>query len=127
MAHPPDTPSDRPPTLWLRLDLGGGARLGPGKIALLEAIGTHASISAAARAQKMSYKRAWDLVEAVNRVLPTPAVETRIGGASRGGAVLTPLGVALIEQYRRIEATAATATAAERVTLAQLLGSGAPN
>ncbi|MFZ1680439.1 MAG: LysR family transcriptional regulator, partial [Rhizobiaceae bacterium] len=59
----------------LRLDFDQG-RLGPGKIALLEQIAETGSISAAARALAMSYKRAWDLVEAVNRVFPEPLVST---------------------------------------------------
>jgi molybdate transport system regulatory protein len=87
----------------LRLDLANGARIGPGKIALLEAIAETGSISAAGRKLKMSYRRAWDLVEALNSGLGAPVVQTATGGAGGGGAHLTPLGTALIKEYRSLE------------------------
>ena len=96
-------------SLWIKLDLGARGRIGPGKIALLKAIRTHRSISAAARAMGMSYRRAWVLVEAVNAALDGPAVETHVGGAARGGAALTDRGEHLIALYDRICAEAAAA------------------
>jgi molybdate transport system regulatory protein len=60
--------------LSIRLDLASGARIGPGKIALLEAIRSTGSISAAARSIGMSYRRAWLLVEEINEALREPAV-----------------------------------------------------
>jgi len=97
------------PSLSLRIDLDSGERIGPGKIALLENIGRHGSISAAGRAMDMSYKRAWDLVDEINRICRQPVVERQTGGKNGGGAALTPFGEALVERYRRIERDAASA------------------
>jgi molybdate transport system regulatory protein len=96
--------------LSLRIDLPGG-RIGPGKIALLEAIAREGSISAAGRALGMSYKRAWDLVDALNRLLGTPVAETSAGGARGGGATLTAAGQGLVAEYRAIERAAQEAAA----------------
>jgi molybdate transport system regulatory protein len=95
--------------LSIRIDLAGGARIGPGKVALLEEIGRSGSISAAGRAMKMSYRRAWQLVEDLNRTLG-PVVVTAAGGAGGGGARLTEAGTTLVQQYRAME-EAASATA----------------
>ncbi|MFN8722426.1 MAG: winged helix-turn-helix domain-containing protein, partial [Rhodospirillales bacterium] len=65
------------PRLSLRIDFPDGVRLGPGKVALLEAIGRTRSISAAGRSLGMSYRRAWLLVDAVNRAFEEPVVVTR--------------------------------------------------
>lgn len=89
----------------LRLDFVAG-KLGPGKIALLEKIAETGSISAAARALSMSYKRAWDLVEAVNRLFPAPLVSTQTGGRRGGGAGLTPAGEDVVRRFRAIEKAA---------------------
>jgi len=96
--------------LTFRIDFEGGDRLGPGKIALLERIREHGSISAAARAMDMSYRRAWLLVESLNEIFDEPAVQTRIGRAEGGGAVLTPFGERLIALYRAMERGVAAAT-----------------
>ena len=102
----------RPTTrVSIRLDLASGARIGPGKIALLEEIGRHGSISGAARALRMSYRRAWELVEDLNRHLGTPVVAAVTGGSGGGGARLTDAGAALVAAYRAIEAATATAAA----------------
>jgi molybdate transport system regulatory protein len=105
--------SDR---LSIRLDLASGARIGPGKIAVLEEIGRSGSISAAGRVLRMSYRRTWELVEDLNRNLGTPVVETAAGGSGGGGAVLTQAGKAVIERYRAIEMD--TALAARKHLLA---------
>lgn len=89
--------------LSIRLDLASGARVGPGKIALLEEIARSGSISAAGRALKMSYRRAWELVEDLNRHLGMAAVAAVTGGSGGGGARLTPAGQALVAAYRAIE------------------------
>ena len=68
------------PSLSLRIDLDDGSRIGPGKIALLEHIEKHGSISAAGRAMDMSYKRAWDLVDEINRICGHAVVEPQAGG-----------------------------------------------
>jgi molybdate transport system regulatory protein len=99
-----------PYRLSIRIDLACGTRVGPGKIALLEEIGRSGSISAAGRVMKMSYRRAWELVEDLNRNLGEPVVETTAGGAGGGGARLTPAGTMLVQQYRAMEeATTVTA------------------
>jgi molybdate transport system regulatory protein len=81
-------------------------QVGPGKIALLKAIDAHGSISAAARAVDMSYRRAWLLVEEIGAAVGAPVVETHIGGAKKGGTVLNDKGRKLIALYDRIEAKA---------------------
>src|SRR5690554_3608936 len=77
--------------------------VGPGKIALLEAIAQTGSISAAARQLSMSYRRAWLLVNDTNKALKKPAVVSSEGGAQGGGTTLTPFGQLLIDHYRTIE------------------------
>ena len=102
-----DRPSEAPGKglLSLRIDLPQG-RIGPGKIALLETIDREGSISAAGRALGMSYKRAWDLVDALNKLIGTPAVEASPGGFRGGGATLTEAGRSLVADYRAIERAA---------------------
>jgi molybdate transport system regulatory protein len=95
--------------LTVRIDFGAERALGPGKIRLLEAIGKTGSISRGGRALGMSYRRAWLLVDDMNRCFRAPVVATQPGGVKGGGAALTPFGVALIENYRAIEAQAAAA------------------
>jgi molybdate transport system regulatory protein len=105
-------------TLWLRLDFADG-RVGPGKIALLEAIAEAGSISAAARSLGMSYRRAWELVAELNQIFTAPVVERVTGGSGGGGARLTELGEALLVGFREIEATASRAAAAHLRRLAK--------
>ncbi len=107
-SKPPETApvTDR---LSIRLDLASGARIGPGKIAVLEEIARAGSISAAGRALHMSYRRTWELVEDLNRTLGTAVVETAAGGSGGGGAVLTPVGKAVVASYRAIEMDTALA------------------
>ena len=95
--------------LTVRVDFGADRALGPGKIRLLEAIGKTGSISRAGRALGMSYRRAWLLIDDMNRCFRAPVVTTQPGGVRGGGAELTPFGVELIENYRAIEAQAAAA------------------
>lgn len=80
--------------------------LGPGKADLLEAIEKAGSISAAARAMNMSYKRAWDLVYVMNTRFAQPLVDTAIGGKRGGGAQVTEFGQEVLQIYRRLEAKA---------------------
>lgn len=95
--------------LRLRVDFGAYGAIGPGKIRLLELIGEHGSISTAGRAMKMSYRRAWLLVESLNLAFREPVVSTQRGGSDGGGASLTAFGRNLIVRYRAIETEAATA------------------
>jgi molybdate transport system regulatory protein len=77
--------------------------IGPGKVALLEAIGQTGSITSSAKKLGMSYRRAWLLVDETNRCLVRPAVQTVAGGQRGGGTSLTPAGVALVRLYRDLE------------------------
>ena len=97
------------PSLSVRIDLDAEGRIGPGKIQLLENIHACGSISAAGRAMDMSYKRAWDLVDEINRICRQAAVERQTGGKNGGGAILTPFGTSLVARYRKIERAAASA------------------
>ena len=109
-------PANKNDRLSIRLDLASGARIGPGKVAVLEEIARSGSISAAGRALRMSYRRTWELVEDLNRSLGMPVVETAAGGSGGGGAVLTRAGRAVVELYRAIEMD--TAHAARKHLLA---------
>lgn len=90
------------PRLWFRVLLPSGA-FGPGKAELLAAIDSEGSISGAGRRMRMSYKRAWRLVDELNGLWAAPLVETERGGEAGGGARLTPLGREVIELYRGLE------------------------
>ena len=105
--------------LSLRIDLAGG-RIGPGKIALLEAIAREGSISGAARSLGMSYRRAWELVSALNETFASPVVAKLAGGSGGGGASLTLLGQELLTGYRANEAAALEAAALHLQELARL-------
>ena len=108
------------PKLWIRIDLGGDEKIGPGKIELLRAVEEHRSISAAARAIGMSYRRAWLLIDALGKSFGAAVVDTHVGGRGRGGAVLTPLGRELLVRYEEIQSLAAKSTAPAMRRLAAL-------
>ena len=112
------------PSLSVRIDLDSEGRIGPGKIELLEQIKACGSISAAGRAMDMSYKRAWDLVDEINRICGHAVVERQPGGKHGGGATLTPFGLSLIERYRRIERAATSAAHKDLVALRSDIGGG---
>jgi molybdate transport system regulatory protein len=107
----------------LRILLGAEIALGPGKADLLEAIARSGSISAAGRELGMSYRRAWNLVEVMNRSFRSPLVETLTGGAGGGGARVTEFGVDVLARYRVMETKAAMAVAPEMKALARLMAS----
>ena len=111
--------------LWLRVELGDGHRLGPGKIELLEKIDEHGSISAAGRSMQMSYRRAWLLVESINASFREPAVVTQQGGTLGGGAVVTELGREIVRRYREIEQRALSAASESLNALAEHRSKGA--
>jgi molybdate transport system regulatory protein len=104
--------------LFIRLDLSNGKHIGPGKIALLEAIRAEGSILAASKHFGMSYRHAWLLVREINRTLREPVVATTPGGG--GGAELTPVGEQIVAVYRRIEGLAHTSTQQELRAIARL-------
>jgi molybdate transport system regulatory protein len=83
--------------------------MGPGKAELIARIGETGSISAAARAMRMSYRRAWQLVEALNHDFREPVVTTAIGGTRGGGARVTPFGERLVRRFRAMERRASAA------------------
>ena len=95
----------------VRVTRGDDIAVGPGKIALLEAIASAGSITNAAKGLGMSYRRAWVLVDTMNRSFRAPVVEAGAGGPHGGGAALTPLGEEVVLRYRRIESTAKVAAA----------------
>ncbi len=87
----------------LRLVLGPDIAIGPGKIDLLEEVKETGSIAEAGRSLGMSYKRAWQLISTMNDAFKSPVVVTSRGGASKGGATLTPFGEDLLARYRKIQ------------------------
>lgn len=87
--------------------------MGPGKAELIERIEQTGSISAAARAMGMSYRRAWMLVEALNASFNEPVVTTATGGTRGGGAGVTLFGRQLVKQFRAMEGKASAAIANE--------------
>ena len=99
--------------LSIRLDLTSGDRIGPGKIALLEAIRDTGSISGGARQVGMSYRRAWLLVEQINAALAGARGDRHDRRPAGGGAVVTPVGERIIKIYRAIETTARKSASGE--------------
>ncbi len=107
--------------LFIRV-VEGEFKLGPGKIRLLELIRDRGSISEAARAMDMSYRRAWLLVAELNQSFRLPVTATQTGGKGGGYAQLTPFGVELIGRYRAIERDATAAVADQLDALAAEIG-----
>jgi molybdate transport system regulatory protein len=109
------------PRLRLRLVLGRSIAVGPGKTDLLAAIAATGSITAAGQSMGMSYKRAWYLLDTMNRYFKEPLVSASKGGKGHGGARLTPMGEQVLALYRSIEQRATEAAAAELETFARLV------
>ncbi len=86
----------------IQIMCGAEIAMGPGKADLLDAIALHRSISAAARAMGISYRRAWLLVDTMNRCWWGPLVATTPGN-QKAGAQLTPLGAHVLAHYRRLQ------------------------
>lgn len=99
------------PRLQLRIFLGSSVAIGPGKAELLAAVAETGSISAAGRSMGMSYKKAWYLLDTMNRCFQTPLVEASRGGKGFGGARVTPMGAEVLARYRSIQTRAAIAFA----------------
>ena len=87
----------------LALRSGGRLLVGRDRIKLLEAVAEHGSITKAAKAAGFSYKTAWDAVDAINNLLPSPAFVTKAGGRAGGGAMVTEEGRRLIELFHQLE------------------------
>ena len=107
----------------VRLQLGDEVALGPGKAELLMLIEETGSISAAARRMGMSYRRAWLLVETMNRCFASPLVETAQGGKGGGGAGVSELGRRVLVLYQQMEANLALCD--EMVELSDMVNQGA--
>ena len=105
----------------IRVTVGDTIAFGPGKASLLDAIAATGSISAAARTMDMSYRRAWMLVEQMNRCFAQPLVITATGGARGGGAQVTPLAQQVVLRYRAMQRQADAAIAADLDYLRGLL------
>ena len=105
----------------LRITQANEIAVGPGKVALLEAIVTTGSITAAAKALGMSYRRAWLLVDSMNHMFKLPVVDAAKGGKQGGGTSVTATGLKVIECYRRIDADALKAGARDIKKLNSLL------
>lgn len=103
-----------------RIYIGDNIAIGPGKIDLLRAVGETHSISAAARALGLPYKRAWLLIDTLNQGFGRPVVETATGGKGGGGASLTTLGQQLIERYDTLETSLNASAGKELQTLRDL-------
>ena len=119
-------PDTRTPQPRLRLKVGNEVAMGPGKAQLLALIDQHRSISAAARAMGLSYRRAWLLVEEMNRCFASPLVATATGGARGGGAAVTELGQEVLARYRRMQKKAAASIAADLRHLQGLMSAVQP-
>jgi molybdate transport system regulatory protein len=92
------------PDLKVQIDLPGGARLGPGKVTLLEMIDAEGSLSKGAKRMRISYRRAWLFVQQINHAFGEVAVATPEHGHGGGPAKLTPFGREIIKRYRNLEA-----------------------
>lgn len=103
----------RYPGLTLRVLASDEPAMGPGKARLIELIDQTGSISAAARAMDMSYRRAWQLVEALNQSFSEPIVLTAVGGKRGGGAAVTGFGREAVRLFREMENKASSAIEAE--------------
>jgi molybdate transport system regulatory protein len=110
----------------LRLDFDNACRLGPGKVALLEAIGRTGSIAAAGREFGMAYRRAWLLIDELNHMFSTPLVATRGGGRNGGGATLTAAGTSIVAMYRDAERKVRRTAAREIEAIERALATSRP-
>ena len=106
----------------VRITKGDDIAIGPGKVDLLEAIGKTGSITSAAKALGMSYRRAWLLVDTMNRCFKEPIVDAEAGGQRGGGTRLTTTGRDVIRLYRAIERKAEKAATPDISALVKLIG-----
>ena len=114
---PARTGTNQEAEIHLNITFPSGARIGPGKARLLEGIRQTGSISAAARELGMDYKRAWMLLDSLDRAFDLPVVERKAGGPGGGGAALTAFGADVLDRYRRIEAGASALAQEDLVAL----------
>lgn len=103
--------------LSIRVQFDNGAALGPGKVQLMEQVAETGSIRKAATRMRMSYRKAWLLLNDLKTAFGLPVVTTATGGRTGGGAVLTPFGKSLVNEYRDLEARATKAAAPQIAAL----------
>jgi molybdate transport system regulatory protein len=103
--------------LSIRVQFDNGSALGPGKVQLMEQVAETGSIRKAATRMRMSYRKAWLLLNDLKEAFGTPVVTTATGGRTGGGAVLTPFGKSLVNEYRALEARATRAAAPQIAAL----------
>ena len=115
----PEQPSPPPARLKIKaqLLLGDEVALGPGKADLLEWVEKAGSISAAARGMGLSYRRAWVMIDTMNRCFESPLVSATHGGVKGGGARLTAEGRSALAAFRTLEAELAAAAARAQFSL----------
>ena len=118
-AARPDRMKSEHPAIKIKLQIlcGEAIAMGPGKADLLDAIAAEGSISGAGRRMGMSYRRAWQLVDLMNRCWATPLVETSPGSARGGGARLTEQGAAVLTEYRALQAALEAQTVDARAAM----------
>ena len=108
----------------IRILFGAATALGPGKADLLEAIADTGSISAAARRMGMSYRRAWNLVDSMNREFTLPLVQAAAGGKRGGGTEITETGEQILKRYREIEVKATGSVKREIAAFSKFIAKG---
>ena len=114
----------RYPGLTLRILAGKSPAMGPGRARLISLIDSTGSISAAARQMGMSYRRAWQLVEAINSSFGRPVVITAVGGKRGGGASVTEFGRDIVAHYQDMENKASAAIQADLKQFSRRLRKG---
>jgi molybdate transport system regulatory protein len=115
------------PMVRFRVDFTPACSLGPGKIDLLESIQRTGSLRQAAQALGMSYRRAWLLLDGLNRSFSEPASTSSIGGQGGGGVTLTPFGLEIIRCYRAAAQTIESVAKQELESIAAKAVSSLPS
>jgi len=105
--------------LSIRIDFENGGQLGPGKVRILELVAETGSIRKAAAVMKMSYRKAWLLLQALEKTFGAPMVATLTGGRDGGGTRLTATGKLVVARYRALEQAAAKVGAKELAPLSK--------
>ncbi|WP_374296936.1 winged helix-turn-helix domain-containing protein [Acinetobacter sp.] len=108
-------------SLKLRIYNDDEIAFGPGKAELLQAIHATGSISKAAKQMNMSYRRAWQLVDTMNRNFISPLVTTQTGGSHGGGAQVTAFGLEVVEKYQQMQTIAKQSVESEMVDFSKLI------
>lgn len=87
--------------IWICTD--NGTFLGEGRVQLLKRISEYGSISKAAKSMKMSYKKAWELVDSMNKQSSSPLVKGQVGGKNGGGSELSELGMKVVSNFEELQ------------------------